>query len=60
MPHSNKYRGGCGSKGYKGYKGEGPQSRRLTANLFINIHEIMKEKRKYVDIRCGIKTGFIK
>eukprot|EP00983_Pelagomonas_calceolata_P084478 1156367-Pelagomonas_calceolata.AAC.2 len=32
--------------GYKGYnlKGKKPQSRRLTASLFINTHEIMKEK----------------
>eukprot|EP00983_Pelagomonas_calceolata_P059446 1145920-Pelagomonas_calceolata.AAC.2 len=31
-----------GFKGYKGYNGKRPQSRRLTASLFINAHEIMK------------------
>eukprot|EP00983_Pelagomonas_calceolata_P020259 639357-Pelagomonas_calceolata.AAC.2 len=43
---------GMGSprKRYKGYKGKRPQSRRLTANLFINAHEIMKEKGK---ASCG-------
>eukprot|EP00983_Pelagomonas_calceolata_P031468 987110-Pelagomonas_calceolata.AAC.1 len=28
-----------GFKGYKGYKKKRPQSRRLTASLFINTHE---------------------
>eukprot|EP00983_Pelagomonas_calceolata_P039585 1137235-Pelagomonas_calceolata.AAC.1 len=32
----------------EGYKGKRPQSGRLTASLFINTHEIMKEKRKSV------------
>eukprot|EP00983_Pelagomonas_calceolata_P040684 1137726-Pelagomonas_calceolata.AAC.7 len=31
----------------RGYKGKRPQSRLLTASLFIDAHEIMKEKRKY-------------
>eukprot|EP00983_Pelagomonas_calceolata_P038183 1136701-Pelagomonas_calceolata.AAC.2 len=39
----------CKYKGYKGYKGERPQSRRLTASLFINAHEVMKEKRKHAN-----------
>eukprot|EP00983_Pelagomonas_calceolata_P051931 1142638-Pelagomonas_calceolata.AAC.1 len=30
----------------KDYKGKRPQSRRLTASLFIGAHEIMKEKRE--------------
>eukprot|EP00983_Pelagomonas_calceolata_P061698 1146935-Pelagomonas_calceolata.AAC.3 len=37
-------------KGYKGYKGKRPQSRCLTAGLFINTHEVMKKKRKFVVI----------
>eukprot|EP00983_Pelagomonas_calceolata_P060318 1146314-Pelagomonas_calceolata.AAC.4 len=39
---------GKGSSPYKGYKGKRPQTRRSTASLrlFINTHEIMKEKRK--------------
>eukprot|EP00983_Pelagomonas_calceolata_P116376 1160295-Pelagomonas_calceolata.AAC.6 len=32
-------------KPYKGYKGKRHQSRRLTASLFINTHEVMKKKR---------------
>eukprot|EP00983_Pelagomonas_calceolata_P010286 334039-Pelagomonas_calceolata.AAC.1 len=45
-------------EGYKGYKGKGPQSRRLTAILFINTHEVMKKKRKFVVILVnGVKTG---
>eukprot|EP00983_Pelagomonas_calceolata_P072014 1151487-Pelagomonas_calceolata.AAC.1 len=35
---------------YKGYKGKRPQSRCLTASLFINTHEVMKKKRKFVVI----------
>eukprot|EP00983_Pelagomonas_calceolata_P028836 903794-Pelagomonas_calceolata.AAC.1 len=31
-------------------RGKGPQSRRLTASLFKNAHEIIKEKRKFVVI----------
>eukprot|EP00983_Pelagomonas_calceolata_P111123 1159749-Pelagomonas_calceolata.AAC.9 len=33
-----------GCPGSKGYKGKRPQSRRLTASLFINSHEVMKKK----------------
>eukprot|EP00983_Pelagomonas_calceolata_P069264 1150310-Pelagomonas_calceolata.AAC.1 len=35
-----------------------PQSRHLTASLFINTHEIMKKKRKYLDrTSCGRRGG---
>eukprot|EP00983_Pelagomonas_calceolata_P040080 1137447-Pelagomonas_calceolata.AAC.4 len=34
------------SRSYKGYKGTRPQSRRLTASLFINAHEVMKKKKE--------------
>eukprot|EP00983_Pelagomonas_calceolata_P076920 1153639-Pelagomonas_calceolata.AAC.3 len=37
-------------KSYKGFKGKRPQSRRFTASLFTNAHEIIKEKRKFVVI----------
>eukprot|EP00983_Pelagomonas_calceolata_P067123 1149361-Pelagomonas_calceolata.AAC.1 len=37
-------------KGYQGCKGKRPQSRRLTASLFINTHKVMKGKRKYAVI----------
>eukprot|EP00983_Pelagomonas_calceolata_P013328 425816-Pelagomonas_calceolata.AAC.1 len=46
------------SRAYKGYKGlqgnKRPQSRRLTASLFMNTHEVMKEKRK---ASCGRRGG---
>eukprot|EP00983_Pelagomonas_calceolata_P130939 1161729-Pelagomonas_calceolata.AAC.1 len=34
-----------------------PQSRRLTASLFINTHEVMKKKRKFVVILTGHPVG---
>eukprot|EP00983_Pelagomonas_calceolata_P096953 1158190-Pelagomonas_calceolata.AAC.11 len=37
-------------QGHKDYKGKRPQSRHLTASLFINTHEVMKKKRKFVVI----------
>eukprot|EP00983_Pelagomonas_calceolata_P074512 1152587-Pelagomonas_calceolata.AAC.2 len=36
--------------GYKGLQGKRPQLRRLTVTLFINAHEIMKVKGKFVVI----------
>eukprot|EP00983_Pelagomonas_calceolata_P024932 784009-Pelagomonas_calceolata.AAC.1 len=36
----------CCRGGFKVYKGKRPQSRRLTAGLFINAHYNMKEKRE--------------
>eukprot|EP00983_Pelagomonas_calceolata_P054159 1143592-Pelagomonas_calceolata.AAC.3 len=30
-------------KGHKGYKGKRPHSRRLTASLFINAHEVKSD-----------------
>jgi len=40
-----------GLQGLQGLQGEKrPQSRRLTASLFIKTHKIMKEKRKFVVI----------
>eukprot|EP00983_Pelagomonas_calceolata_P038927 1136976-Pelagomonas_calceolata.AAC.1 len=47
----------------KGYKGNRPQSRRLTASLFKNTHEIMKGKGSmfvilYLDrATCGRRGG---
>eukprot|EP00983_Pelagomonas_calceolata_P073857 1152295-Pelagomonas_calceolata.AAC.7 len=38
------------SSNLRGYKGKRPQSRRLTASLIKNAHEIIKEKRKCVAI----------
>eukprot|EP00983_Pelagomonas_calceolata_P053798 1143432-Pelagomonas_calceolata.AAC.1 len=37
-------------KDYKGYKGKRSHSRHLTASLFVDAHEVMKEKRKFVVI----------
>eukprot|EP00983_Pelagomonas_calceolata_P070187 1150685-Pelagomonas_calceolata.AAC.1 len=39
------------TRGYKGLQGEKrPQSRLLTSSLFMNAHEVMKEKRMFVVI----------
>eukprot|EP00983_Pelagomonas_calceolata_P001889 62872-Pelagomonas_calceolata.AAC.1 len=46
-----------GYKGYNGYKGKRPQSKRLTASLFMDTYEIMKEKRKSVVILTGQSVG---
>eukprot|EP00983_Pelagomonas_calceolata_P001384 47075-Pelagomonas_calceolata.AAC.5 len=32
----------------RGHKGKRPQSRRLTASLFIHAHEIMKGKKRQI------------
>eukprot|EP00983_Pelagomonas_calceolata_P064472 1148146-Pelagomonas_calceolata.AAC.3 len=40
------------NRGYNcNYKGKRPQSRRLTASLFINAHEIIKEGHPVGDMK---------
>eukprot|EP00983_Pelagomonas_calceolata_P086859 1156845-Pelagomonas_calceolata.AAC.8 len=42
--------------GYKGYKGKKPQSRRLTAGLFMNAHEVIKEKAAQFHLHAHLEN----
>eukprot|EP00983_Pelagomonas_calceolata_P028021 879027-Pelagomonas_calceolata.AAC.1 len=45
-------------EGREGYEGKWPPSRRLTAILFVNAHEIIKEEGNFVVIlRADLEVG---